>query len=43
MISLTFPDESVRQFDDGVTGADVAASIAAHLDVPAQGPGKSFL
>ena len=23
--------------------ADVGASIAAHLNVPAQGPGKSFL
>ncbi len=31
MISLTFPDESVRQFDDGVTGADVAASISKSL------------
>lgn len=32
---------------DGCIGqvgfADVAASIAAHLDVPAQGPGRSFL
>ncbi|HDR29476.1 phosphopentomutase [Rhodovulum sp.] len=26
-----------------VAFADVAASIAAHLDVPAQGPGRSFL
>ena len=31
MISLTFPDESIRQFDDGVTGADVAASISKSL------------
>ena len=31
MISLTFPDESVRQFDGGVTGADVAASISKSL------------
>jgi len=30
-ISLTFPDNSVRQFDAGVTPADVAAAIAPSL------------
>jgi len=30
-ISLTFPDNSVRQFDAGVTAADVAAAIAPSL------------
>ncbi|KIC25579.1 MULTISPECIES: phosphopentomutase [unclassified Leisingera] len=37
----------IAGLDAGTIGqvkfADVAASIAAHLDVPAQGPGKSFL
>ncbi|KIC17713.1 phosphopentomutase [Leisingera sp. ANG-Vp] len=37
----------IAGLDAGIIGqvkfADVAASIAAHLDVPAQGPGKSFL
>lgn len=31
MIKLTFPDNSVREFEDGVTGADVAASISKSL------------
>jgi len=31
MIDLIFPDGSKRQFDDGVTGKDVAASIAPSL------------
>ena len=30
-ISLTFPDNSIRQFDTGVTPADVAAAIAPSL------------
>lgn len=32
MIDLTFPDGSQRQFEDGVTGRDVAASIAKSLE-----------
>ena len=32
MIDLKFPDGSVRQFDDGVTGRDVAASISKSLE-----------
>jgi threonyl-tRNA synthetase len=32
MIDLTFPDGSVRQFADGATGRDVAASIAKSLE-----------
>jgi len=32
MIDLVFPDGSQRQFDDGVTGRDVAASIAKSLE-----------
>ena len=32
MIDLIFPDGSKRQFDDGVTGRDVAASIAKSLE-----------
>ncbi|MBB3891061.1 threonyl-tRNA synthetase [Phenylobacterium haematophilum] len=32
MIDLIFPDGSQRQFDDGVTGRDVAASIAKSLE-----------
>ena len=31
MITLTFPDGSTRQFDDGVTGTDVAAAISKSL------------
>ncbi|MEW5423862.1 threonine--tRNA ligase [Amorphus sp. 3PC139-8] len=31
MINLTFPDGSVREFDAGVTGADIAASISKSL------------
>jgi threonyl-tRNA synthetase len=31
MIELTFPDGQVRAFDDGVTGADVAAAISPSL------------
>ncbi len=31
MVSLTFPDSSKRDFEPGVTGADVAASIAISL------------
>ncbi len=31
MVSLTFPDGSSRDFDDGVTGGDVAASISKSL------------
>ena len=31
MVSLTFPDGSKREFDAGVTGADVAGSIAKSL------------
>jgi threonyl-tRNA synthetase len=31
MIDLKFPDGQSRQFDDGVTGADVAASISPSL------------
>ena len=31
MVSLTFPDGSKREFDAGVTGAEVAASIAKSL------------
>jgi len=31
MIDLIFPDGSKRPFDDGVTGKDVAASIAISL------------
>ncbi|HHN67032.1 MAG TPA: TGS domain-containing protein, partial [Thermopetrobacter sp.] len=31
MITLTFPDGSTRQFDDGATGADVAAAISKSL------------
>jgi len=31
MIKLTFPDNSVREFDAGVTGRDVAESIAKSL------------
>src|SRR5258708_32316336 len=31
MIDLKFPDGRSRQFDDGVTGADVAASISPSL------------
>ncbi len=30
-ISLTFPDNSVRQYDAGVTPADVAADISNSL------------
>jgi threonyl-tRNA synthetase len=32
MIDLEFPDGSVRQFEDGATGRDVAASIAKSLE-----------
>ncbi|MDP3854507.1 TGS domain-containing protein, partial [Phenylobacterium sp.] len=32
MIDLIFPDGSQRQYDDGVTGRDVAASIAKSLE-----------
>ncbi|MEG6509870.1 threonine--tRNA ligase [Methyloligella sp. 2.7D] len=32
MISLTFPDGSAREFQPGVTGKDVAASIAKSLE-----------
>ena len=32
MIDLIFPDGSKRQFDDGVSGRDVAASIAKSLE-----------
>ncbi|XSG82236.1 MAG: threonine--tRNA ligase [Methyloligella sp. ZOD6] len=32
MISLTFPDGSAREFDPGITGKDVAASIAKSLE-----------
>ena len=32
MIDLIFPDGSVRQFEDGVSGRDVAASIAKSLE-----------
>jgi threonyl-tRNA synthetase len=32
MIDLIFPDGSKRQYDDGVTGRDVAASIAKSLE-----------
>lgn len=32
MIDLIFPDGSKRQFDDGVTGRDVASSIAKSLE-----------
>ncbi|HEX7759994.1 MAG TPA: threonine--tRNA ligase [Caulobacteraceae bacterium] len=32
MIDLKFPDGSVRQFEDGVTGRDVAASISKSLE-----------
>ena len=32
MIDLIFPDGSKRQFEDGVTGRDVAASIAKSLE-----------
>ncbi|GGB59672.1 threonine--tRNA ligase [Roseibium aquae] len=31
MIELTFPDNSVREFEPGVSGADVAASISKSL------------
>ena len=31
MISLTFPDGSARDFESGVTGRDVAESIAKSL------------
>ncbi|MDH3580530.1 MAG: threonine--tRNA ligase [Hyphomicrobiales bacterium] len=31
MVTLTFPDGNARQFDDGATGADVAASISKSL------------
>ncbi|WP_018698083.1 threonine--tRNA ligase [Amorphus coralli] len=31
MVNLTFPDGSVREFQPGVTGADVAASISKSL------------
>ena len=31
MVSLTFPDGNSRDFDDGVTGADVAESISKSL------------
>jgi len=32
MISLKFPDGSARDFESGVTGRDVAASIAKSLE-----------
>ena len=32
MIDLIFPDGSKRQFEDGVSGRDVAASIAKSLE-----------
>ncbi|MDB5459770.1 MAG: threonine--tRNA ligase, partial [Caulobacteraceae bacterium] len=32
MIDLVFPDGGVRQFEEGVTGRDVAASIAKSLE-----------
>jgi threonyl-tRNA synthetase len=32
MIDLIFPDGSKRQYDDGATGRDVAASIAKSLE-----------
>ena len=32
MIDLKFPDGSVRQYDDGVTGLDVAGSISKSLE-----------
>jgi threonyl-tRNA synthetase len=32
MIELQFPDGQIRQFDDGVTGRDVAASISKSLE-----------
>ena len=31
MVTLTFPDGNAREFDDGATGADVAASISKSL------------
>lgn len=31
MVSLTFPDGSVRSYDDGITGAELAASISKSL------------
>ena len=31
MVSLTFPDGNSREFDDGVTGTDVAQSISKSL------------
>ena len=31
MISLTFPDGSVRKFNPGITGAELAASISKSL------------
>jgi len=31
MVSLTFPDGSVRDYDDGITGADLALSISKSL------------
>src|SRR3978361_2124873 len=32
MIDLTFPDGSVRQYSDGVTGLEVAGSISKSLE-----------
>jgi len=31
MVSLTFPDGSVRDYDDGISGADLASSISKSL------------
>jgi len=31
MISITFPDHSVRQFQEGVTGLEIALSISEGL------------
>ena len=31
MINITFPDKSVRKYNDGVTGAEIAGSISPRL------------
>ena len=31
MVNLTFPDGSVREYDDGVSGVDVAQGISKSL------------
>ena len=37
MLKLTFPDNSIREFDAGITGSDIAAGISKSLAKKARG------